>query len=320
MNDLDRMSQGAREQRLVDALDRGPLSVGELRDVALPFFVKLQIQTQSYCNAACVTCPYPETSATQSMGRMTQELFELIVEQLRHRGVERTSLFLMNEPMVDRRLESFTALLKARVPETCATIITNGTLLDRGRAVALAAAGMDEISVSVNGFDADSYQQNMVGLRFERILANLIEVGAAARAGELGGLDVRVVALDIGDARDQAAAFAERVGLPVYLKPVTNRAGSVDTSALVGTGAAPRREKHMRPCQRPFVKAYILFDGTMVLCNCDWNRTTVLGNVAETPLQELWQHPTLEAIRRQHAARQLPAGSLCAGCDYPYLI
>ena len=107
------------------------------------------------------------------------------------------------------------------------------------------------------------------------------------------------------------------MGLPVYLKPATNRAGSVDVEQFDATAM---RGPNFRPCQRPFVKAYVLFDGTVVLCNCDWQRTTVIGKIGEQTLEELWHSPILKAIQRQHADRQLPPDSLCAKCDYPYLI
>jgi MoaA/NifB/PqqE/SkfB family radical SAM enzyme len=321
VNELDHITSGHRERELVARLRASPLGDAELNDVLLPFFVKIQIQTTSYCNASCVTCPYPETSQQQSMGRMSEATFETIVDQIAGKGVERASLFLMNEPMVDTRLEAFTAHLHARDPAIQATIITNGTLLDGSRARALAASGMREISVSVNGFTPAAYERTMVGLDFERIVANLVEVGAARGAGELSGLDVRVVALDMGDAREHAEEFSDRVGLPVHLKPVTNRAGSVDVEPFGSTHAQGRaRGQDFRPCQRPFVKAYVLFDGTMILCNCDWQRTTVIGNLGEQTLEELWRSPVLDTIRRQHAARELPTDSLCAKCDYPYLI
>jgi len=317
VNELDHITAGERERRLVETLHNWPGSEQDLGDHLLEFFVKIQIQTTSYCNAKCITCPYPETSSEQSMGIMSPDLFKEIVDQLAGRGVERTSLFLMNEPLVDRRLEDLTAHLKERVPETVATIITNGTLLDGDRARALANAGMGEISVSVNGFSADSYEETMSGLGFDRIVANLLEVAAAQAAGELGTMEVRVVALDMGDAAQRAEEFSDRIGLPVYLKPVTNRAGSVDVDSL---DAWPERSRIRRPCQRPFVKAYVLFDGTMVLCNCDWQRTTVIGKVGEQTLEELWRSPILDKIRTQHATGCVPPDSTCGGCDYPGLI
>lgn len=314
MTELDRMTEGTREKALVEKLRRGTTDDS---DWTLPFFPKIQIQTTSFCNASCVTCPYPVTSNEQSMGRMDESLFRDIVSQMRNRNVERVSLFLMNEPLLDRRLGDFTAHVSDELPDARTTIITNGVLLDGDRAEALARAGMGEISVSVNGFDGSAYGATMKGLSFDRIVENLREVSARSRSGRLGEMEVRVVSLDIGSARDDAAAFAADVALPVYLKPVANRAGSVRLEDFCDT---PTRNGPRHACQRPFVKAYVLFDGSLVLCNCDWARRVVVGSLHESTLEELWLGPVLTRIRRQHALQQIPRGSLCAACDYPVLI
>ncbi|MCA8977975.1 MAG: SPASM domain-containing protein [Planctomycetes bacterium] len=318
MRAIDRITEGERERALLERLRSGAVTAESIERESLPFFSKIQIQTTTLCNAACTTCPYPETSRQLPMGEMTAATFERILAQMQGRPVERVSLFLMNEPTVDRRLEHLTRLTRAAMPAAKVTIITNGKLLDGDRARALAAAGMGEITISVNGFDARAYGATMQGLRFDRILRNLEEVGAAWRNGELTGLDLRITALDLGDAARLAPEFAARIGIPVFVKPVTNRAGSVDTTALgvaCPTAAAPRGI-----CQRPFVKAYVLYNGDMVLCNCDWQRSTIFGNVHDTTLEAMWRGAALMAVRRDHLRGTFAATSPCARCDYPYSI
>jgi len=319
MRPIDLATQGRREAELLAVLRRGAVRSEDVETVTPPFFSKIQIQTTSLCNAACTTCPYPDTSRELSMGEMSEEVFSSLVEQIRGRGVERVSLFLMNEPTVDKRLEAFTRQVRRRVPGAVVTIITNGALLSAARARSLAEAGMGEITVSVNGFTAEAYGSTMVGLRFDRILRNLAGIGAAWRAGDLGEMDLRITALEIGDAREQAREFADRVGIPVHLKPVSNRAGSIDVGA-VGGQRCPTTPGARSICQRPFVKAYVLFNGDMVLCNCDWRRTTILGNVRDRTLEEMWRGARLMEVRRHHVRGSFPADSPCAKCDYPYLI
>ncbi len=50
--------------------------------VPLEFPNNIQIQTTSFCNASCGFCPYPETSQEHPMGRMKEDLFRSIVDQL----------------------------------------------------------------------------------------------------------------------------------------------------------------------------------------------------------------------------------------------
>jgi MoaA/NifB/PqqE/SkfB family radical SAM enzyme len=313
---FDRSTEGERERQLMQAVRSGTVAPEQLEEFALPFPVKIQIQTVSPCNAACVMCPWPATKDVLPQGVMAEPLFQRLVDQLAGRGVERTSLFLMNEPTLDRRLERLTAYLKRVVPETTALIFTNGLLLTGDRAEALAAAGMDEIDVSVIGFSEAEYAKVMHGIDFASVMRNLDEIAARQAQGRLGSLKLKLVCLDFPGLRESAAAFSARTGLHVYVKPVTNRAGLIDLDAI---GVANTEAPQPRPCQRPFVKAYVLYNGDAVLCNCDWMRTTVLGNVADTPLEQIWRSHQLDEIRRHHLRRAFPKGSLCARCDYPYL-
>jgi MoaA/NifB/PqqE/SkfB family radical SAM enzyme len=314
--EFDRLTEGERERDLMQRVRSGAITAATLERACLPFPVKLQVQTVSPCNAACVMCPWPQTKDQLPQGVMAEAVFHRIVEQIQGRGVERVGLFLMNEPTLDRRLERLTAHLKKREPKTTALIFTNGLLLDGARAQALADAGMDEIDISVIGFDAESHGRIMKGVDFATVMRNLEQVADRLRDGRLGRLVLKLICLDFPGMRAAAAAFEQRSGLKVHVKPVTNRAGLIDLSEL---GVDNPTSGRMVACQRPFVKAYVLYNGDMVLCNCDWMRTTILGNVMQQSLETMWRGSQLMAIRRHHLSGRLPAGSICAQCDYPYL-
>lgn len=314
---FDRITEGKRERELTGKLRSGAVTPENLETHSLPFFVKIQIQTTSRCNGRCVICPYPEVRQRLPQGEMTEETFFRIVDQIAGRGVERTSLFLMNEPLLDRRIEQFTAHVKARDPDTTTLLFTNGLLLSERRARSLAEAGLDEVNVSINGFDRERYGRIMQGIDFDRVIKNLHRVGTLVRDGHLGAMRVRVVGLDLPGGGEESARFSADTGLEVHLKPVTNRAGTIDTSRWSDPAETigPRTV-----CQRPFVKAYVLYNGDMVLCNCDWMRSTVIGNVSHSSLEELWTSPRMMKIRRAQLKDQFPLGFPCEACDYPYLI
>jgi MoaA/NifB/PqqE/SkfB family radical SAM enzyme len=312
---IDDLTDSGTERALMKRVRSGGLGRDELARLVPAFPLKIQIQTASPCNAACAMCPWPDTAARLPQGQMSDATYARVLEDLAGRRVERTSLFLMNEPLVDRKLAERTRLLKQHVPDTRALIYTNGALLDGALATGLADAGMDEITVSVVGFERESYERLMGNLEYERVLANLAEVEALRVRGRLGTLALRVVGLDFPDARRGLDEFRARTGIEPFLKPVTNRAGSVEVERF----DPGRQLGTFRACQRPFVKTYVLYNGDVVLCNCDWERTTVLGNVHASTLAELWRGPGLDEIREWHVRGELPAGSLCARCDYPYL-
>jgi MoaA/NifB/PqqE/SkfB family radical SAM enzyme len=316
---LDAQTDSQREQELMRRVRSGELDEAGLEHWLPAFPLKIQLQTASPCNAACQMCPWPQTRETLPQGSMSGEVFDLFEEQVRGQPVERLSLFLMNEPLIDRRLEGFIRRLKQALPRADQVIYTNGSLLSGERAEALAEAGLDELSISVIGFESESYRRLMGGLSFERALQRLTEVGQRLAAGRLGNMRVRVVGLDFPEGRAGLQAFAQQTGLPIYLNPLTNRAGNVAAEDFLDPTDLAARRGVFRACQRPFVKAYVLYTGQVVLCNCDWERSTIVGDIRQQTLAEIWRGPALNAIRRAHISARLPADSLCARCDYPFI-
>jgi sulfatase maturation enzyme AslB (radical SAM superfamily) len=312
---LDRSADSLSEQQLMERLRSGAVAPTDVARHVPRFFLKIQVQTVSPCNASCVMCPWPSTKDLPQ-GAMSDDVFAAIVDQLAGRGVERTSLFLNNEPLLDRKLPARTALVKQRLPATSTVIYTNGQLLDERTALALADAGMDELNVSVNGLDRETFERWMHGVDYDRVMANLERLAVLQAAGRLGATKVRIAVLDLPGARDGIDAFSARTGFAVSKRPTTNQTGAIDVEGL---GVQHKLDPRPFACQRPFVKAYVLFNGDMVLCNCDWRRTTIFGNVMDRTLEQMWHGAQLTAIRAAHVARSFPRDLPCATCDYPYL-
>ena len=65
----------------------------------------VQIQTITGCNAKCIFCPNGKTRRKIPRGRrMGWDLYRSIVDQCIELGRRRYSVYLMNEPMLDREL------------------------------------------------------------------------------------------------------------------------------------------------------------------------------------------------------------------------
>jgi len=296
----------------------GAASLDALIDAALPPFpLKVQLQTQTRCNAACSMCPYDDVARAPGFEheQMSEGLFLKIIDELSAHPVERLSPFLMNEPLLDKRMERWLATARRALPGTTLNLFTNGSALDAKRAVRLAEAGLDELCVSVHGFDAVAYGSVMVGLSFERTLSALRGVVAAHVAGDLGALDLRIVT---GDAPETGV-----MPPPDWLEPYVLRKGFSNERAVNTHVAAldPTDAPETRPlCQRPFVKLYVMADGECVMCNCDWRRRVVLGQLRVDSIAEVWRGEAYRILRRRHVQRAFDRGHPCFGCDYPAVV
>lgn len=128
-------------------------SVGQQRSVvaeALP--VCLYLEVTNRCNLLCETCP--RTFETlEPPADMSWDLFTRIVDQVPN--VARVVLHGVGEPMLVKQLPRMVRYLKDR--GTYVLFNTNGTLLQPKRFQELIDTGLDELRVSLDAADRESY-------------------------------------------------------------------------------------------------------------------------------------------------------------------
>ena len=126
---------------------------------------RVQIQTQSGCNARCVFCPNGDVLKSDlPHGRMPPADFQKIIDELALTQPRRISLYLQNEPLLDRRLPEFVRYVADRVPKTTTLVTTNGTYLSEERSEALVDSGLKRLKVSIQSLDRAANMDIMLSL------------------------------------------------------------------------------------------------------------------------------------------------------------
>lgn len=89
---------------------------------------------------------------------------------------------------------------------------------------------------------------------------------------------------------------------------LTNQGGS---AFATGMTAVPQR------CAKPFREFNVRWNGAVALCCEDWKGQHKIGNVNDTPLNDLWWHPRFEAARRRlyTGNRDFGLAAPCTNCD-----
>src|ERR1700688_4027978 len=130
--------------------------------------VCLYLETTNRCNLLCTTCPrtYEELEPPADM---SWELFTSIVDQIPH--LHRAVLHGVGEPMLVKHLPRMVRYLKDR--GTYVLFNTNGTVLNEKNGRALIAADLDELRVSFDAANAESYLAVRGKNYFNRILKNV---------------------------------------------------------------------------------------------------------------------------------------------------
>lgn len=136
--------------------------------------LKVEMDVVNQCNLRCRMCHFSDPAydhAALPKREMTVAEFESIASQLFAHCAE-LSLSISTEPLLHARVSELLAITnRYRVPWTY--LHTNGLLLNERVARALIESGIDQLSVSIDGATAQTYESLRRGARLDTLLANL---------------------------------------------------------------------------------------------------------------------------------------------------
>ena len=274
----------------------------------------VQIQTVTGCNARCIFCPNGRTRRRIPRGRSMEEgLFRRIVEQCVELGVRRYSLYLMNEPLLDRDLPRRIAYISARIRKPQYVKVTShGGLLTERMARGLLDSGLKKLKISIQSLEPATYRRIM-GLKLARTLSNIDRFLALKEQGGYKLPRLEVVMVDSAHTHHEiqrARRYWGRRGIRLFIEPVENRADQQD---IRETAVGAARLQPYTWCRRLMEQIYILHDGRMLQCCADWEQRSVLGDLTVQPLADIWYGPRYTGLRRRFAAGDV-AGMICQNC------
>lgn len=269
-----------------------------------------EIETVNACNAECPMCTIDDW--TRRDGLMSDELFEKIAQEICEHSdeVRRVHLYRDGEPLLDKRLATKVARLKAGGVRRVG-ISTNAALLHQSKAEGLLLAGLDEIILSIDSLNPRVYEEIRKGLKFEEVYANCVRfIEQRDRLDSDCQIWVRMIRQE---SNDKEWPEYER-----FWNSKLRASDRVDFRRLHNWGGQLIRFEHEvrddpHPCVALWSLMCIFADGSIPLCNVDYNLKHPIGNVRDSSIKSLWESQKLNEIRETHlmANRQ----SICRGCD-----
>ena len=139
----------------------------------------LMVEPTNHCNLKCPLCPSGNGEMTRDRGRMDLESYKRLIDEV---GDKLILLMLWNqgEPFINR---CFTEMVRYARDRRIPTLTsTNGHYLRNAeQAEAVVRSGLDEIIISLDGVDQETYQQYRVGGDIERVFEGTRLLVAARR-------------------------------------------------------------------------------------------------------------------------------------------
>lgn len=278
-----------------------------------PFPRALEIQTVSYCNAHCTICPFGDVYKQLPSGIMDMGLFIRLIDQVPSAWGVRIIPYLNSEPFLDPLLIDRLRYVNEHLPGSEIEISTNVSMLNEAMQTRLQGIELKELRLSVFGFTAQTHKQAMPLLHWERVKRNLKSLACNVDLREnIGQLSLIVV--NYPDLQPEDIALARDFCRQYNIK--LERWGFMDRSRNVVRYSNKVHRDVVRGCSqnRPLDRMHVMHTGQVVLCCHDWKWQQVLGDLTMQSIQEVWNSPAYQDIRRRIYRDGNQAPDICKHC------
>lgn len=242
----------------------------------IPLFTEIGIETFNRCNLGCSFCPASRDTDVRTPQLMNPKLFSKIIDELKKINYNgKISLFINNEPLLDKRLEFFINEITTKLPNVYINIWTNGSLLTKERLNSLYNAGLRNLLI-------DNYNTK---------LQMLSEVDETLKSTK--------------------HEIIKKMNIKVWLRyknvELTNRSGLVSNKI--------NKVIQMNGCFYPFYFLNINPYGKAFICCNDTYNSNIVGDMNIQSLVQIWKGDILSKIRKQLIENGRKSLTPCRECN-----
>ncbi len=279
---------------------------------------RMYIESTNICNLGCIMCPTGRKEITRRHGYMKWEVFKQIVDEMAPH-VKATTLHIWGEPLLHKRIFDMVAYCQEKGLR--AEISTNATMLSEDRSRRLLDAGLNVIYLCQDGIRPETYESVRVNADFERTNENIRRFVEMKHQGGYQTF-VNLQIIEMANTKDETVEFVSKwKGVPgvdlVHVKPFDSWGDQVEEISalkLNGHKALPARF----PCPNLWYHVHVYWDGSLAMCDRDFNLDFDLGNVidpdGEVRVMKNWNGPKMQQLRRLHIEGQYDAVKPCNTC------
>lgn len=275
------------------------------RHIVRNFPMHLDIEANNTCNLRCTFCDKLPNIRKDSIGYMDMELFKKIIDEGVAYQLWGIKLSYRGEPLLHKDIVKMVSYAKS------AGILdvyfnTNGMLLNKGIVQQLIDAGLDRISVSIEGTDPEAFEKERVGANFEVILNNIKLLRSIRQENKSAIPKIRVQSvwlqtLDVQKYREFWASFADEVAVIDFKDESRRKTGIISDEWS---------------CPQLYQRMTIEWDGSVFGCNNDDKRKLYMGNVMTRSIYDCWHDSRLTQARDAHKAGKSHTVESCDGCPW----
>ena len=306
---------------------RGQTRIDLASAIPLAAPLTIYLEPTNICNFKCTCCPESFENFKQLSGghfQLSIDDFNLVATQIKELGTVKTlNFYMMGEPFVNKQLTQFIATAKREAIANRVIVTSNGTLIKPPIYQSICDSGLDYLRISIYGGNESAHQRTTQStIRLSQVRDNILGLKRFRDDHDrtLPFIYVKLIESPIPAENLQFKELFHDVGDEVCIEPVMNW-NDPDEGDLSGEAknTALSRQYFAVPkkaCPFPFYTLVIHSDLRVSVCCVDWNKQTVVGNLRNQSLRDVWHGEALKAFQLAHLQRRKHELPGCSSCTY----
>jgi radical SAM protein with 4Fe4S-binding SPASM domain len=272
---------------------------------ALP--VEYIVETTAKCNLYCPMCP--RETHKQPKADMEDAIYERLVREA-GATAEHMMLIGLGEPFMDPHI--FERIEFCHRHSISTLLSTNGTFLDERVSARVLDSPLEQITLSFDGSTKESFEFYRKGAKFEKVRDNFVRFAEMKHAR---GSKLQVVVQMVRMERN-AGEVDDFVRFWQAVPGVDQIRIKEDETNLMRPDAGHASADWKHPCHYLWRgPMYVKQNGDVYPCCQSYMLDGApLGNIANTPLESLWNSDEMQRMRRAHASGRAGEIDICARC------
>jgi len=252
----------------------------------------------------------PREEMTRNLGIMSMDLHQKIVDQCAEMKIPEVRLHNVGEPLLDKQIPQKIKYAKEKgIPKVL--MYTNASLLDKRLSEEIIFAGLDEMFISFDAAEKETYEAIRKGLDFDRVskgIETFLEVRAAA-GQKKPKVHFAYTCMDLN--RQEVHKFKSRWRDRVDSIGIFDVCDWADQKRV---DSEIYRFKKKWPCAYLWKTMFILWNGDVSICCLDFNGKVTFGNAGKESIIKIWKNEPFRRARELHLGGKFNHIPLCAQC------
>lgn len=271
--------------------------------VPLPSPYIVHVDPCGICNFKCTFCPcnYSDYRKKERHTKMSMDTFSKVVNGLAEFSppVRVVNLYGFGEPLINENVPEMVKKIRPVISaDGGVRIVTNGSLLSPELNFKLIDAGTKIIRISLNGLNSEEYFKTTgVKVDFDKLILNIKDLFEQSRDTNT---EVSVKIMTNNTENDENTKRFIEIFAPISDSYFVETQGNIWPYFGVKDiekSYARKMATDFYACPAMFISMTIFSNGNVGLCSSDWRMDTVIDNIHNRSLKEIWNSSELREFR-----------------------